>query len=654
MDLIKTNKLTSDSVKHFKQISIAATISLVMSGCGGGTADLTGTEFSSETDALASLSANPIDESTVDSSDINVETAELNQTSSFTSATTSGFNAQIMDDGSVELEWVPFANAVSYEVYRDDELIITTGESNIIIPGSIAGTQTFEIQAIDEQNRAELIADGLELEISEASIASASEPQTALASTDPDSITPELGAALSANNVEEASAVEESADSSGNNESLAPSVAAATPVIPLQPEAAPEPEAVSEPVSIPGPVVVSTDANANQTFFESHTDAGFNAQVQSDGSAVIRWNAEPNATGYNLFRDSEYYLTVFDTTFHDQDIKSTSHYYQVDSFDAANTFTTIAEGLTVDFVGGSAWDEARSPEFLSGNDYELVFSDEFEGSELDLSKWETSYLWGADLVINSEEQYYVDIANEPDFGFNPFSVDNGLLTISSIETPEHLLEKANQQRYLSGVITSWESFKFTYGYVETRARLPRGRGYWSAFWLLNAYYVGANPEIDIMEHIGHDWDWVYHTYHYFDEDGNLRSTKSQEKVGVDYTNDFHTFGVEWSPGKIDFYVDGVVSHTITDSEVSSQEMYIIANTAIGGWWPGSPDFTTTFPGTYEIDYIRAFQRTGPLPLAPQNDGGTRIPFADDVPNRSPNHIPSPSQWPQGYPWLTDQ
>ena len=146
-------------------------------------------------------------------------------------------------------------------------------------------------------------------------------------------------------------------------------------------------------------------------------------------------------------------------------------------------------------------------------------------------------------------------------------------------------------------------------------------------------------------------DRVYHTYHYFDEAGKLHSTHSEASVGVDYTNDFHTFGVEWRPGVIVFYVDGVERHRVSDPQVSSQEMYIIANTAIGGWWPGSPGENTPWPGTYEIDYIRAYQKDGPTPAAPLDDGTRSISLAEDLPNRSANHIPTPEQWPQGYPEL---
>jgi len=205
---------------------------------------------------------------------------------------------------------------------------------------------------------------------------------------------------------------------------------------------------------------------------------------------------------------------------------------------------------------------------------------------------------------------------------------------------------------LSGVITSYDSFKFTYGYVEARAKVPFGRGLWSAFWLLNAYYVDLKPEIDIMEHIGHDRDVLFHTYHYYDSNGELRSTESMATAGIDFTSEFHTYGVDWRPGKITFYIDGVERHSISDFNVSSQEMYIIANTALGGWWPGSPDETTVFPAEYEIDYIRAYQKNGVQFDAPLNDGIQTVPLADAGSPRSPNHIPSPDQWPEGYPELS--
>lgn len=327
-----------------------------------------------------------------------------------------------------------------------------------------------------------------------------------------------------------------------------------------------------------------------------------------------------------------------------------SYYYEVVAYDSNGNFSPVADGLTVKV--GEQPPPRTTPEHIQDN-YELVFSDEFNTGSLDLSKWNTAYLWGPNLVINQEEQYYVDVANDPGFGYNPFVLDGETLTIRSIPTPDHLLSKANGQPYLSGVITSYDAFKMTYGYVEARLKMPYGRGLWSAFWLLNAYYVDAKPEIDIVEHIGHDLDALFHTYHYYDADGTLHSTESQPSTGVDFTSEYRTYAVEWQPGSLIYYIDGVERHRISDPKVSSQEMYIIANQALGGWWPGSPDATTQFPGDFKIDYIRAYTRIGSHDLSQhQNDGDGSIPPRDEVNYpTSPNHIPPPELWPEGYPEL---
>ncbi|MFK7852729.1 MAG: family 16 glycosylhydrolase [Granulosicoccus sp.] len=385
--------------------------------------------------------------------------------------------------------------------------------------------------------------------------------------------------------------------------------------------------------------------------FSSSTTEGFNGEVLAD-ALRISWEADPAARGYNVYKQAQYITTVFDTEYIDEDVYDSDYYYEIQAFNFSDELYYIATGLTVSprTLGRTDPNEPL-PNADILEDYELVFSDEFNGSQLDTTKWNTSYLWGTDLIINSEEQYYVDIANEPDFGFNPFSFDGNNLTINSVKTPPELSSKALNQPYLSGVITSYDAFKFTYGYIETRAKVSFGRGYWPAFWLLNAYYVDDKPEIDIMEFIGQDQDVVYHTYHYYDSAGQLRSTKSQPTPGIDYTSDFHTYAAEWKPGTIIFYIDGIERHRINDPKVSRQDMYVIANTALGGWWAGSPDDSTPFPGEYTLDYIRVYQKTTPYnDDVFLNDGITAVPYADDIPEaRSPNHRPSKEDWPEGYP-----
>lgn len=416
----------------------------------------------------------------------------------------------------------------------------------------------------------------------------------------------------------------------------------------------PTPDAESDAANVAAEAeqtLPSVNNSSTNTQFSSNTTPGFTGEVLS-GTVNISWTADPAARGYNVYRQAQYITTVFATEYVDEDVYDSDYYYEIQAFNYSDELYYIATGLTVSArTLGRSDPNAPAPNADVLQGYELVFSDEFNGNQLDASKWNTSYLWGTDLVINSEEQYYVDIVNQPDFGYNPFTFDGNNLTINSIKTPDELSSKALNQPYLSGVITSYDAFKFTYGYIETRAKVTYGRGYWPAFWLLNAYYVDDKPEIDIMEFIGHNQDVVYHTYHYYDSAGELRSTKSKPTPGIDYTSDFHTYAAEWKPGTIVFYIDGIERHRITDSKVSRQDMYVIANTALGGWWAGSPDNTTPFPGEFTLDYIRVYQKNTPYNDDPLlNDGITSVPYADDIPGAaSPNHRPSKADWPQGYP-----
>ena len=286
------------------------------------------------------------------------------------------------------------------------------------------------------------------------------------------------------------------------------------------------------------------------------------------------------------------------------------------------------------------------------DDYELAFSDEFDGTSLDSSKWYTGFLWGPYYAINNEDQLYVDTLGmhsaERGTARDPFDVSGGTLKITATPTSAELSPPPRPPRdsgewkrrfstyrygdpvgspgesgyrpgydpddvdYLSGIITSYESFKATHGYFEMRAKLPAGRGLWPAFWMLPTHYVESVPEIDIMEFLGQDVDRLYHTYHHFDvaNDWQLISTPSYRSNAEDWTTDFHTFGAVWSPREISFYVDGVKARTVRNSEfrTANQAMYLLANLAVGGNWPGPADESTPFPATFEIDYIRAYKK----------------------------------------------
>ncbi len=219
----------------------------------------------------------------------------------------------------------------------------------------------------------------------------------------------------------------------------------------------------------------------------------------------------------------------------------------------------------------------------------LVFHDEFDGTKLDTSKWEDQY-WHGRTHGNQELQYYA-----PD----GYEVRDGLLILKGEK------RSMNGHPYTSGMVTSFKSFSQQYGYFEIRARFPKGKGYWPAFWLLPADRKWP-PEIDVLEILGHEPDKVYFTNHWRDAEGKHKSKGGSYK-GPDFSKDFHTFAASWTEKEIIYYVDGVEQFR-SDQGVPHEPFYVIANLAIGGDWPGNPDETTLFPGLMEIDYIRVYKR----------------------------------------------
>jgi beta-glucanase (GH16 family) len=184
-------------------------------------------------------------------------------------------------------------------------------------------------------------------------------------------------------------------------------------------------------------------------------------------------------------------------------------------------------------------------------------------------------------------------------GVNPFSVQNGVLSISANEADSSISKYIGGYKYTSGIITTENTFSQTYGYFEIRAQVPEGKGLWSAFWLLPKT-GNWPPEIDVMESHGQNPDLVYQSTHGFS------TQQSQENVVVanNASGSFHTYGVKWTPSTIEWYLDGVVTHA--QSNFIHEPMYMLANLAVGGSWPGNPDDSTSFPAKMKIDYIRAY------------------------------------------------
>ena len=265
------------------------------------------------------------------------------------------------------------------------------------------------------------------------------------------------------------------------------------------------------------------------------------------------------------------------------------------------------------------------------NRWELVWSDEFNGTSLDLTKW--AYETGS--AYNNEAQYYTK---------NNVSVSNGTLKITAKK------ENKNGYEYTSGRIeTITEAgealFSTKYGKIEARIKLPAGTGLWPAFWMqpVERKY-GTWPlsgEIDIMEARGRILNEANAALHY----GELAPLN--QHVGGKYTfpsgtdiTDYHIYAVEWREKEIIWSIDGVEYfstsdwYTKKDGVVAeypapfNQEFYLILNLAVGGDYDNLKlPADSEIPATMEVDYVRVYRDVNGY-----KDSATTTPTLVESPN----------------------
>ena len=265
------------------------------------------------------------------------------------------------------------------------------------------------------------------------------------------------------------------------------------------------------------------------------------------------------------------------------------------------------------FFGGSpVKNVALQPSQDPKSGMRLVFSEEFERlrlvGESGGGVWEPAYPWGArSNTDNRELQYYVDprAGKEADAlkEVNPFHIKTGILSISATRAEGSQTAYTHGLPYLSGMLNTSKSFALRYGYIEMRARLPKGTGLWPALWLLPVS-GGWPPEIDVMEEIGNRTDRYYGSVH--SNRGGSRYETVIPIDTVDLSRHFNTFGLKWDSLTIDWYFNGLKVATAPTPPDLNQPMYVLINLAIGGNWAGQPDEDTLFPAHFDIDYIKAY------------------------------------------------
>ena len=250
-----------------------------------------------------------------------------------------------------------------------------------------------------------------------------------------------------------------------------------------------------------------------------------------------------------------------------------------------------------------------SDEDLADEPWTLLFNDDFDET-LDSEVWTSCYWWsevGCTNGSTGERQWYL-----PD----QRRVEDGSLRLYGADDPVRD-EDGVWYDYRSGMVTTGRStyimdaepsLAFTYGYVEARFRTDPGQGIWPAIWMLPLSH-NSRPEIDIVEILGHQPDTIEMHMHLDDDNGESMSFGSNYRDSS-IADNWNVVGVNWTPDSVVWYVDGVERFRVEEL-VPDEPMYLLANLAIGGEWPGDPDETTIFPATFEIDYIRVWQQGEP-------------------------------------------
>ena len=250
--------------------------------------------------------------------------------------------------------------------------------------------------------------------------------------------------------------------------------------------------------------------------------------------------------------------------------------------------------------------EYVEPAIAAPEGYELVWHDEFDTAGV--SSPSTDNWWyetGDGGWGNNELQDYVSGGKYN--GTRIAEVSDGTLKI----TAQKIDGKVRSVRM--NTVQGW-----TYGYFEGRLKLCKGKGTWPAFWMMPKNFRAwpDDGEIDIMEHVGYHENYVSSSIHCKAYYHSIGTQKTNEIHIPTATSEFHTYAVEWTPEYMKFYFDGKLHFTFNNDGKGDKNtwpfnapFYLKLNLAWGGNWGGAMGIDEScLPATYEIDYVRVFQK----------------------------------------------
>lgn len=182
-------------------------------------------------------------------------------------------------------------------------------------------------------------------------------------------------------------------------------------------------------------------------------------------------------------------------------------------------------------------------------------------------------------------------------GASHVSVAGGALHLSA--TPDSLTaDNGTTYPYTSGVVNSEKGYSFLYGFAEARIAVPEEAEWWPAWWMCAPNHWP--PEIDIAEFFGTSYGKLGATANTHWDDGNGHQQNNPTSYGAAvHTDEYHTYGMLWESGSLQFFCDGQAGPRITQG-VPNEAMYFIFNLALHK--DGTPA-----AATMKVDYVRVWK-----------------------------------------------
>lgn len=241
--------------------------------------------------------------------------------------------------------------------------------------------------------------------------------------------------------------------------------------------------------------------------------------------------------------------------------------------------------------------EDSSSVTIDGTEYHVTFEDDFDGSELDSTKWEHCPEWNRGEIYWNDEDAFLD------------GNGNLILTVSYGECPDG----SGTDVYRAGGVRTSSKFDQTYGYYEIRCRMSDFEGVMSAFWLMPYQMpidgtAGDGAEIDIYESPYYLTDRVNYAVHWdgYDEAHQSIGCFPEPQIDGIYYG-YHTYSLKWTDTEYVFYIDGKEFWRVTDPVAICHEKLYVKVTSHAGGWPGRiPDIRYLPLTISETDYVRVY------------------------------------------------